>query len=423
MSTPQPAATGGRERVFVSGVGVVSSIGCDFDHFAAALRRGDCGAAPAERFFGPVVAQSGLQVCKVQDFDAASALPGEDLSTMDPLVQFTLAASREALRRAGLAPQQVDPQRAGLLFGTASGGADNKLRFVQQTYREGEGDLALAQDFPHRAIGRRLQSRLGWRGTNLAFSSSCTSASIAIGYASEAVASGRFDVVLCGGADFIDLPTLAIMNGARLLTRGPMRPFDRRREGMVMGEGAGVLCLESERHLRARRGRPMAEVLGWGSSSEAHAGRAAEPTGRWLALALQRALNRAGVEADAVDYVNAHGAATDKDLAEARALRKVFGERSARLPVSSTKPMYGYPAGSAGALDAACVLAAMRDGFLPPTIHLEQPDPRVGLDNVPLHARAARVDTALSINCGAGGSCSALLLRHSTELPYAPHQP
>jgi 3-oxoacyl-[acyl-carrier-protein] synthase II len=412
MTTSTPPRSAPRlERVFITGAGIVSSIGNGYDAFAQAVHDGRCGAMPAEEAFGDALKGSGLQVYKVRDFDASADIDPALLGTMDPIAQFTVAAARQALRQAGLDTAAVDPERAGIVFGTAGGGADNRMRYGTALATGAPADPALLHDFTFHAPATRVMDALGWEGPVVALSSACASASLAIGHGYEALRRGEADAMLCGGADYLGTISLAILNTTRLLSKGPMRPFDRRRTGFAVGEGAAMLCLESESALRRRGGTALCEILGWGVSAQAHSARASEPTGRWLALAMTRALERAGLPPAAIEYVNLHGNATDQDLSEVRAMRKVFGDDARRIPASATKAMYGYMTGANGAVDAMAVIAGMRGGFLPPTIHLEEPDPRCDIDCVPNAARPHEFTTALSLNAGVGGTCSALVLR------------
>ncbi|MBC7983456.1 MAG: beta-ketoacyl-[acyl-carrier-protein] synthase family protein, partial [Candidatus Obscuribacterales bacterium] len=228
---------------------------------------------------------------------------------------------------------------------------------------------------------------------------------------------GRIDIAFAGGVDTMTKTTVAGFNILRNVTKEAIRPFDKNRTGLVLGEGAAILCLESASSQQRRGVRPMAEILGYGMSSDAYHMTAPDATGRGPALAITRAIERSGITLQDIDYINAHGTGTrHNDEVETRAIKKVFGELAARIPVSSTKSMHGHMLGAAGGIEAAAVIAGMRDGFAPPTINYLAPDPRCDLDYVPNHARAMRIRTALSNNFGFGGNnCTVAIRACATE--------
>jgi len=405
-----PGAPG--ESVWVTGVGIVSSLGCNFTDFSTAIRAGRCGATVASAAFGQAMQSLEMPVYKVSGFDPADHFDTDIYPTMDPLVQFSLVAAREAVAMAGLAADGVDPTRAGICFGTAGGATHNRFRYGREIASGNTPGRGLMQDFSYHAACTHIMNEFGWSGPSLTISSSCASSSVAIGKAYEAIRSGQADVMICGGAEFLGPISMAIMNSTRLLTRDAMRPFDAARTGFALGEGAGLICLESERHWRARQASALCKLSGWGMAAEAYDTRTPEPTGRWQALAMTRALKCAGVDASAIQYINLNGNATAHDVSEVRAMRKVFGEMSRYIPTSATKPMYGYLLGANGAVDAISVIAGMRQRFMPPTINLEKQDARCDIDCVPgPAAREASFQTALSLNAGLGGICCALILQ------------
>ncbi|MDR6450038.1 3-oxoacyl-(acyl-carrier-protein) synthase [Paraburkholderia terricola] len=400
------------ESVWVTGVGIVSSLGCNFSDFSAAIRAGRCGATVASAAFGHAKSALEMPVYKVNGFDPADHFDIDAHATMDPLVQFSLVAAREAVAMAGLAAGDVDPARAGICFGTAGGATHNRLRYGREIASGDMSNGSLMQDFPYHSACAHIMNEFGWSGSSLTISSSCASASVAIGKAYEAIRCGQADVMICGGAEFLGPISMAIMNSTRLLTKDAMRPFDETRTGFALGEGAGLICLESERHWRARQATALCKLSGWGMAAEAYDPRTPEPTGRWQALAMTRALESARVDASAIQYINLNGNATEHDVSEVRAMRKVFGERYRRIPTSATKPMYGYLLGANGAVDAISVIAGMRQKFMPPTINLAKQDARCDIDCVPgTAAREASFQTALSLNAGLGGICCALILQ------------
>ncbi|MBC7983459.1 MAG: beta-ketoacyl-[acyl-carrier-protein] synthase family protein [Candidatus Obscuribacterales bacterium] len=399
------------ERVLVTGVGVLTSIATGFDDFASALQTGRCGAARLTGDDASIKGIDNLLFYKVRDFDPAAHFDRRSLRRMDPCAQLAVVAARQAVAHADLDPSSVDPQRSGVVFGTVAGGASNGRRYGRRLAATGHRHASLLYDYPYYSAGARIVGEFGWRGPNLSFSTGCASSGLALGYAAELVRQGQMDVVLAGGGEAFNRGTIALFDTLRLLAKDAMRPFDQGRTGTVLGEAAAFLCLESESHAQRRGRQPLAEILGWGGSAEAFHMTAAEPTGRGIALAMSRALDRAGVKPGNIEYINAHGNSTFADVAESRAIRKVFGAHAAHVPVSSTKAMYGNVNGASGAVEAVTVIAAMRDSFIPPTINFVTPDPRCVIDCVPNQARPQRLKIAMSNNSGFGGAGSSLVLR------------
>jgi 3-oxoacyl-[acyl-carrier-protein] synthase II len=397
------------ERVFVTGVGVLSALGTGFDGFAAALREGRCGAAPIKAFdTGGVAGKLG---CEVRDFDPAEHFGRRELRRMDRCSQFALAAARQAVAAAGIDTGKLDPARAGVSLGTTLGGMVNATRYYERLARTGHPYAGMLTDYPLYSPGARIVGEYGFCGPNLAFSTACSSSNIAIGHAADLVRYGRLDLALAGGVDTMAKITVAGFNALRNVTRDAIRPFDKNRSGLVLGEGAAVLCLESERAMRRRGASPLAEILGYGMSTDAYHMTAPDATGRGPALAMTRALARARLAPDAIGHINAHGTGTrHNDETETRAIKSVFGAAARQIPVSSTKSMHGHVLGATGAIEAAALIAALRGGFLPPTINYQTPDPRCDLDYVPNQAREHRFAAALSNNFGFGGNNCSLIL-------------
>jgi 3-oxoacyl-[acyl-carrier-protein] synthase II len=396
--------------VHVTGVGVLSAIGTDFDAFAAALASGRSVARLIESM--PTDGLAGRLGCEVSDFVPEAHFTGRELRRMDRSSQFGVACARQAAAMAGWTPGDTEPLRVGVVLGTTVGGLVTGTRYFEHQYRTGHHRAGLLTDYMLFSAGARIAGEFGLAGPNIVFSTACSSSNVAIGHAADLIRHGRLDVVFAGGVDTMTKTTVAGFNALRNVTREAIRPFDKNRTGLVLGEGAAVLCLESARSAERRGARSLGHVLGHGMSADAYHMTAPDASGRGPALAMTRALQRSGIAPADIDYINAHGTGTrHNDEVETRAIKKVFGEHAQRLPVSSTKSMHGHVLGATGAIEAAAILAAMRDGFLPPTINYRDPDPRCDLDYVPNEARPARVRTALSNNFGFGGNNCALVLR------------
>ena len=403
-----------RERVFITGIGVISGIGNSFAEFNDSLRAGRGGTAPITAFDASTV-PGGLG-CEVKGFEPAAHFTGPGAARMDRSSQLSLVAAGEAIGQAGFDCAAVDPLRVGVYIGTTLGGMINGTRYYQHLRGTGHARATLLWDYPLFAAGARIAAEFGLRGPNLAYSTACSSSNVAIGSAADMIRHGQLDAALAGGADTMAKITVAGFNALRNVSRDAIRPFDRDRSGLVLGEGAAIFVLESAGLCRRRGATPLAEVLGYGMSNDAYHMTAPDATGRGPALAMSRALANAGIGPDDISYVNAHGTGTrHNDETETRAIKKVFGERAHRIPVSSTKSMHGHALGATGALEAASIVAGIQGDFVPPTINFRSPDPKCDLDYVPNVARDHRITAALSNNFGFGGNNCSLVIGHHAD--------
>ena len=406
-----------RRRVVVTGLGMVTPLGVGVPANWEAVCAGRSGIGPITRF-----ASEGFP-CRiageVRGFRAEDWVDRRERDRMDLFILYAIAAAAEAVRDARLEVSEEIADRVGVVLGVGIGG----LPGIEQNHSAlaAGGPRKVSPYFIPAVIGNlapgQIAIRLGARGVNMTTTTACASGAHAIGEAFEMIRSGRQDVVVTGGAEAAITPTaIAGFGVMRALARwdGPpeaaSRPFDARRSGFVLGEGAAVLVLEAEEVAR-RRGAPVhAEVLGYGASADAHHITQPPPDGRGAQRAIRAALAAAGVEPDAVQHVNAHGTSTRQgDIAETRALHAVFGAHARRLAVSATKSMTGHLLGAAGAVEAIYTVLALREQTVPPTINLDEPDPECDLDYVPRHARRARLEVALSNSFGFGGTNAALV--------------
>ncbi|HEY9368474.1 beta-ketoacyl-[acyl-carrier-protein] synthase family protein [Streptomyces sp.] len=424
-----------KRRVAVTGIGVVAPGGIGVPAFWELLTAGRT-ATRTITLFDPAGFRS--RIAAEVDFDArAAGLSAEQTERNDRYVQFALVAASEALRDGGLGPdpgdgpcvgldEGVDPWRVGVSMGTAVGGTTRLEHDYAQVSGRGARwavDPDRAGPYLHRAmtpsvLAGAVAEEYGARGPVRTVSTGCTSGLDAVGYALHTVAEGAADVVLAGAADSPISPiTVACFDAIRATsTRNDdparaSRPFDRDRDGFVLGEGAAVVVLEELEHARRRGARVYCEVGGFATFGNAHHMTGLTAEGLEMSRAIDRALGDAGVRPEDVDYVNAHGSGTvQNDRHETAAVKRSLGEHAAAAPMSSIKSMVGHSLGAIGAIELAACVLALAHGVIPPTANYETPDPECDLDYVPVTAREARLRTVLSVGSGFGGFQSAVVL-------------
>jgi 3-oxoacyl-[acyl-carrier-protein] synthase II len=405
-------------RVVVTGLGIVSPVGNDVPTSWQALLKGTSGISRIERFR---VDDLPVQIAgQVRDFDPTVVLDKREVRRFDLFLQYTIAAAREAVEDSKLRLPLTDAERVGVLVGSGIAGLQSMLDNCEALVTRGPGRVSpffVPTTIANMASGL-ISIRFGARGPNTCVVTACASGTHAIGDAFRIIQRGEADVMIAGGGEApvnrLGVAGFASMRALSTRNDDPeraSRPFDRDRDGFVVAEGAGVLILESLEHALARNASIYAEVIGYGMSGDAYHMTQPEETGTGAQLAMQRALRDADLPPEGVDYVNAHGTSTPfNDPIESQAIRKVFGAHADRLAVSSTKSMTGHALGGAGGLEAVFTALTIRDGQIPPTINLENPDPACDLDYVPHHSRQASVRAALSNSFGFGGTNAALLL-------------
>jgi 3-oxoacyl-[acyl-carrier-protein] synthase II len=406
-----------QKRVVVTGLGAVTPIGNDARSTWEAAVAGRSGIDWIQSF-DP--GDSPVRVAgEVKGFDPAGLDDPRELRRLDRYVLLALGAAREAVGDAGL-DSSYDPDRVGILFGSAIGGF---LGIMEQAdvLRE-RGARRVAPTFIPSvlvdAASGQLAISLGYRGPNYAPVSACATGSHAIGEAAEVIKRGDADAVLAGGAEACLHPLIlagfVAMRGLAVEDEHPphaSRPFDATRNGFVMGEGACVLVLEELEAARARGATVYAEILGYGASNDAHHMAQPDPESIGVKEMMRSALRRAEVDPSRIGYINAHGTSTPQgDLAETRAIKDVFGNHAYSLAVSSTKSVTGHCFGAAGAIEAMMCVRAVHDGVLPPTMNYAHPDPECDLDYVPNEARRVEIDVALSNAMGLGGHNGCVLV-------------
>ena len=403
-------------RVAITGIGVVAPLGNDARAFFAGLVAGRSAIAPLVlRFQERLTSKIGAAVA----FDAAAHFPAAKLRMLDRVSQFALAASAQALEDARGALDGLDRQRAGVFVGTGMGGAETTDDGYFTLYGEGSDRVK-----PFSVLAAMNNAAASWiglehglAGPNLTYSTACSSSAVAIGEAARRIARGEADLMIAGGAEApLNFGTLKAWDALRTLAvedpqdpAASCKPFAKNRSGLVLGEGAAFVVLEERGRALDRGARIRAELAGYGLCTDtAHITR---PTVEGQARAMRLALEDAGMAADEVGYVNAHGTGTQaNDSVETAALKEVFGPRAYRIPVSSTKSMHGHLLGAAGALEFAAALLAMEEGMVPPTAHLELRDPECDLDYVAEGARRCPGIAAVLSNSFAFGGTNAVLV-------------
>lgn len=399
-------------RVVVTGIGTVNALATDVPGFAAALRRGDCGIGPLTLFdTADFRTHNGAEV---RNFSPRHAIPaGFSLKRMSRSDLFALAAACEALVRANLWPFPAGlAEETGVVIGGGAGGLLEAEAFFRDYLNRGAKRARFSRLAPVScaATANHLAEKFGLWGPRTTLMTACSSGATAIGLARDLIRAGAATLVIAGGTEPLSRLTFASFNALQAVDPAYCRPFSGNRAGLTLGEAAGILILESLASARGRGAPILGEVLGYGVTGDAHHMTAPDAGGSGAARAMAAALTDAGLAPAAVDYINAHGTATPlNDLMETRAIKAVFGGRAGKIPVSSTKAMHGHTLGASGALEAVVALLAMTEGFIPPTIHHETPDPECDLDYVTSGARAAAPRVVLSNSFAFGGNNTTLI--------------
>ncbi|MBX5436258.1 MAG: beta-ketoacyl-ACP synthase II [Alicyclobacillaceae bacterium] len=406
-------------RVVITGLGVVTPVGNDVQTFWQSLVEGRSGITRIDTFD---VSEYPTQIAGlVRGFDPDQYIDRKEVRRFDRFTQFAVAAARQALEDAGLTITPENAEQVGVYIGSGIGGIGTLLENHRVLLERGPKRVSpfmIPMMIANMASGQ-VSILLGAKGPNSAPVAACTTSTLAIGDAFKLIQRGAAEVMIAGGTEaaVVDLALAGFSNMKALSTRNDeperaSRPFDANRDGFVMGEGAGVVILESLDHALARGARIRAEIIGYGMSGDAFHVTAPAPEGDGAYRAMKLALEDAGVQPSDVDYINAHGTSTDfNDKFETLAIKRLFGDHAYRLAVSSIKSMTGHLLGAAGAVEAIATVKTLEDGIIPPTINYETPDPDCDLDYVPNQARRADVRVALSNSFGFGGHNGCLVLR------------
>lgn len=406
------------ERVVITGMGAITPVGNDVQTFWESLKAGKCGIGPITKF--DVSDYKVKLAAEVKDFDVTQYVDKREARRMDVNCHFALAAAQQAVDQAGLKEGNFDPYRTGVIYGSGVGGLAVAEEEIPKLNAKGPGrvsPLCIPEMIANMAAAY-ISMRFGFKGENFCPVSACATANHSIGEAMRAIRHGYQDIVLCGGTENGIIPiALAGFTNMKALHTGDdpacaSIPFDARRSGFVMGEGAGCLVLESLTHAQARGATILAEVAGYGASGDAYHITSPAPEGDAAARAIRGAIEDAGLTPADVDYINAHGTSTPlNEKYETIAIKKAFGDAAYKVKVSSTKSMTGHLLGGAAAVEAIACVMAIREGIIPPTIGYQEPDPECDLDITPNKAVEMPVNMAISNSLGFGGHNACILFK------------
>ncbi len=408
-----------KRRVVITGLGAITPVGQTCSQSWDAMMAGQSGIAQISHFdptgFPCTVA------AEVKDFDPTTALEPKEAKKMDRFIQMGMIAGIEAIEDSGLQVTDANAERCGIYVGAGIGGIETIERMTD-TYLQ-RGPRRVSPFYIPMAIINMISGNLsiqyGMKGPNLSMVTACSTGTHAIGEASRLIEYGDADVMVAGGAEASITPTaIAGFGSARALSRrneAPQEascPWDTRRDGFVMGEGAGIMVLEEYEHAKARGAKIYAELAGFGMSGDAYHMTSPSPGGEGAARCMENAMRNAGMNADEIDYINAHGTSTPQgDIAETMALKRAFGAHANAVAVSSIKSMIGHLLGAAGGVEAVVTALSIYHQTITPTINLENPDPECDLDYVPNQGRDASIRAALSNSFGFGGTNGTLAFR------------
>ncbi len=409
-------------RVVVTGIGALTPIGNDVAAYAEALRQGRSGAGPITRFDATLFKTR--FACEVKDFDAEKFIHKREIRRMDPFTHYAMAVAEEAMKNAGLEGVEIDFDRAGVIWGSGIGGFETIEHDIEEAAKvvgEPKYSPFLIPKLIADIAPGLISIKYGFRGINYATVSACASSTHAIGNAFDYIRMGRADVMITGGSEaavtkagiggFSSMKALSERNDDPTTAS---RPFDKDRDGFVLGEGAGCLILEEYEHAKKRGANIIAEIAGVGMTADAYHMTAPHPEGLGATNVMKLALADAGMTPEDIDYINVHGTSTPLgDIAESKAILNVFGEHAYQLNISSTKSMTGHLLGAAGAIEALACIIALRDGFIPPTINHFTDDPEMDpkLNYTFNQAQEKTVRAALSNTFGFGGHNASVIIK------------
>ncbi|MEJ2561742.1 MAG: beta-ketoacyl-ACP synthase II [Anaerolineales bacterium] len=407
-----------RNRVVVTGLGCISPLGNDTDSTWEGIVAGRSGVGPIT-LFDPVDLKTQI-AAEVKDFDPEEQLGRRLARHTDRFTQFALVATDEALKHAGLEYDEKQSERIGVVMGCGIGGLSTLIAEYDKFKEQGPRRISpflVPMMLPDSAVGQ-IAISYGLRGPNMAIVTACASATNAIGEATEMIRRGAADVIVSGGSESpiinIAMAGFNVIDAISSRNDDPTaasRPFDLDRDGFVVGEGAGILILESLEHAAARSAPVLAEVTGYAATNDAFHVSAPAVGGAGAAACMRLALEDAGLKPEDIDYINAHGTSTKlTDASETAAIKTTFGKTAYEVPISSTKSMTGHLTGAAGGVEAIFCVKAIQDSVIPPTINYTTPDPECDLDYVPNEARKSELTHAMSNSFGFGGHNACLIL-------------
>ena len=407
-----------KRRVVVTGMGMLTPLGVGTEANWRALCQGKSGVGPVTHFDA---GQFRTQIAgEVKGFDPLDFIDRKLARRGDRFIHFALAATRMALEDSGLKITSANDERVGVSVGTAMGGIESIEKNHELLIKGARQQISpfFVPSFLCNMATGQVAITFGAKGANMCTVTACASGTHAIGDAAIVIQRGEVDAMIAGGTEaairplvFAGLDPLKVMSARNDAPERASRPFDKGRDGFIIGEGAGMVILEELESARERGAKIYGEVLGYGLNSDAYHITAPDPDGAGAASCMRLALEDAGISPDQIDYINAHGTSTAlNDLSETRAIKKVFGERSHKIPISANKSMMGHMWAGAGVAEAIASLLTINEGIIPPTINYETPDPECDLDYVPNEARRAEVNIALSNSFGFGSTNGCLIL-------------
>ncbi len=407
-----------KKRAVITGMGVISPVGNNLNDFWTALKEGQSGVGEVTKF--DVSDFTTKIAAEVKDFDGTDYIGKKEIRRMDLSSIYAVSTSLQAVEDSGLDLEKLNLDRCGVVIGSGIGGINTFEK--QHTILKEFGPNKISPFFIPMMIidmcAGLVSMKFGFRGPNYGTVSACASSSHAITDALRIIQRGEADVMICGGAEATISPmALAGFCQARALStrnddpQKASRPFDINRDGFVMGEGSGILIMESYEHAKERGAKIYGEMLGSGMTADAYHMTAPHPEGIGAKKAMAMALKDANLKPEDIDYINTHGTSTGLgDVAETKAIKDVIGEHAYKIPINSTKSMTGHLLGAAGSIELIACMLSLRDGIIHPTINLDEPDPECDLDYVPNKARESKINTALSNSFGFGGHNVSLLV-------------
>jgi len=395
------------KRVVITGIGVFCSIGKKAEEFLQSLKEGQSGIGPITLF------DTSKYPCKIgaeiRDYHPEKFFGKKELKRLSRADQFGLIASEEAVKAYGI--HSYPSEEVGVCLGAGAGGMSEAETYHREVLIKGKSKPSLLWPFIPSYTTDRVAERFGFSGPKFTITTACSSSATAIGYGADLIRSGKSKAVLCGGSEGLSELTFGGFNSLKAMDPSPCKPFDRKRAGMSLGEGAGILILEDFDEATKRGVRIYAEFLGYGIGGEAYHITAPEPTGMSEARIMKEALEESGLTSNEVDYINAHGTGTPlNDKVETLSIKNAFGERAYSIPISSIKSSVGHCLGAAGAMESIASILSIVYQFIPPTLNHREGDEDCDLDYVPGKAREKEVKVVLSNSFAFGGNCTTLIL-------------
>jgi 3-oxoacyl-[acyl-carrier-protein] synthase II len=394
------------KRVVITGMGVFCSIGKNMEEFLRSLREGRTGIGPITLFdTSKYPSKIGAEI---RDYRPDGFFKKRNLKRLSRTDQFALIAAEEAVKDSGI--NAYASEVVGICLGAGAGGMFEAESYHREVLLKGKSKPSLLVPFIPSFTTNRVAERFRFSGPVATITTACSSSATSIGYGADLIRNGKAKAVLCGGSDALSELTFGGFNSLRATDPSPCKPFDKKRAGMSLGEGAAILVLEGLDEAMKRGTRIYAEFLGYGIGGEAYHITAPEPAGAAEARIMEKALEESGIKPSEVDYINAHGTGTPlNDKVETLSIKKVFGERAYSIPVSSIKSMVGHCLGSAGAIEAVASILSIIHGFVPPTVNHREGDDDCDLDYVPGKSREVKVKVVLSNSFAFGGNCTTLI--------------